>query len=332
MTAWDERIVGAQQIGVSGPLVEALPAFLRWQVARWPRLAEARAALANVSIRPLSVAERAIEMQFNPARAVSTTAKVDPASIQARPCFLCAANLPPEEHGLAFGAEWVVLPNPAPILMDHLVVAHRAHIPQAVAAALRPLLDFAAASGRTALYNGPKCGASAPDHLHLQAVAVDLLPEERLVVEARTRGDVPGARLGAGDGFVAWRAVGAGREILGVAGTRAGVERALRDAIAALGGDEPPVNLLARAVGGELVALLFPRGAHRPRVFFADGPEQRVVSPGVIDMAGVIVTVRATDFEALDGPAVADIWREVTLPPERAAQWYEDLGRRWSVG
>lgn len=337
MTAWDDRIVGVQQIGVAGPLASALPAFVRWQVARWPRLADARAALGNVSTRSLRVADRTLQMQFNPARAVSTTAKVDAASIQARPCFLCPANLPAEEHGLPFGDAWVVLPNPAPILMDHLVVAHRQHIPQTVHAAVGPLLDFALASQGvvTALYNGPKSGASAPDHLHLQAVAADLLPEEQFVVGARVRGELPGAPVGAGEGFTAWRAEGAGREILGIAGTRAGVERGLRAAIDGLApdGSEPALNLLARAdLNGELVVLVFPRGAHRPAMFFADDPAKRIVSPGVIDMAGVIVTVRESDFEQLDPDAVAQIYREVTLAPDAAEKWYEGLVRRWSVG
>lgn len=332
MTAWDERIVGAQQIGVGGPLAEALPAFVRWQVGHWPRLAEARAALANVAVRTVRVGDRETRIQFNPARAVSTTAKVDAASIQARPCFLCPGNLPPEEHGLSFGARWVVLPNPAPILMDHLVIAHREHTPQVVKGSLDGLLDFAVDSGGavTALYNGPKSGASAPDHLHLQAVQAGVLPEEQLVIAARERGEVPGERLGQGEGFVAWRARGAVREILGVAGTRKGVKTALREAIATLGGDEPGLNLLARAHGDEVFALLFPRGKHRPDMFFAEGPEQRIVSPGVIDMAGIIVTVRASDYEALDGPTIEQIYREVTLPD--ADRWFGQLAQRWSRG
>lgn len=338
MTAWDDRIVGVQQIGVAGPLASALPAFVRWQVARWPRLADARAALGNVSTRSLRVENRTLQMQFNPARAVSTTAKVDAASIQARPCFLCPANLPAEEHGLPFGEDWVVLPNPAPILMDHLVIAHREHIPQSVHTAVAPLLDFAHASQGvvTGLYNGPKSGASAPDHLHLQAVASDLLPEEQFVVGSRIRGELPGAPLGSGPGFTAWRADGAGREILGIAGTRAGVERALRDAIEGLvppDGSEPALNLLARAdLNGELLVLVFPRGAHRPAVFFADDPVKRIVSPGIIDMAGVIVTVRESDFDQLDGEAIGAIYRDVTLPPAPAEKWYEGLSRRWSGG
>jgi Domain of unknown function (DUF4922) len=283
----------------------------------------------------VAVTDRIIQVQFNPARAVSTTAKVDPASIQQRPCFLCPGNLPAEEHGLPFGADWVVLPNPAPILMDHLVVAHRQHIPQSVHVAFRALLEFAVASNGavTALYNGPKSGASAPDHLHLQAVASGLLPEERRVVAARARGEVPGALIGRGEGFVAWRAEGAGREILGLAGTRDGVERALGEAITRLGGDEPALNLLARTHGdGELVVLVFPRGAHRPAVFFAEGPDQRIVSPGVIDMAGVIVTVRASDYDVLDGAQLAAIYGEVTLPREAADRWFGGLRAEWSHG
>jgi hypothetical protein len=293
----------------AGPLPERIRAFWEWQTERWPRLADARRALGDVRTRTVRVAERDVRLQWNPARAVSSTAKVDPASIAARPCFLCPSSLPPEEHGLPWG-DWIVLPNPAPILDPHLVVAHRDHTPQDVRRALRPLLDLAVESGMTALYNGPRCGASAPDHLHLQLVAAGALPDER------------------GDGFVE----GAGRVVLAVSGTVAEVERALLDAIELLpsDGQEPRLNLVATRAGDGVRALLFPRGAHRPACFFAEGPERRVVSPGVIDMAGTVVLVRAEDFDVLDGPAIERIYGEVTLPADARGAWEDALRRRWS--
>lgn len=321
MTAWDERLAPHE-----GSLPERIRAFLAWQTERWPRLADARRALADVRIREVRVAERTVTLQWNPGRTVSTTAKVDAASVARRPCFLCPANLPPEEHGLAWGDEWIMLPNPAPILDPHLVIAHRQHTPQDVSRAVDALVGFAAESGLTALYNGPRCGASAPDHLHLQAVAPGVLPEER-----QAKGALVGADLGRG---VAVR--GAGRAILGVSGSVDEVRAALRDAIALLptpdAGHEARLNLLATRHDDGVLALLFPRGAHRPACFFAEGPERRVVSPGVIDLAGIAVIVRAEDFEALDGPAIERIYGEVTLPDADARAWEDALRRRWSHG
>jgi hypothetical protein len=360
VSAWDPHLVRPEDLGpdlAGAGLDRLVPAFLRWQLGRWPRLAEAVAALDRVRTRPFTVGGEEVVLQWNPARATSSTAKVDPASIAKRPCFLCAGNLPPEEGGLAFGtplgsagsdpAEWVVLPNPAPILRDHLVLAHRDHRPQDVRDSVGGLLDFALATGgaMTTLYNGPRCGASAPDHLHIQAVAAGQLPEERRCWDALARDQLPGDRVARVDGADVWthrpRAEAgsdpaAERLVLGFAGPRDPVERLLREAIDALGADrgtdEPMVNVLAGARGGRVMALLFPRGAHRPACFFAEGPEQRIVSPGVMDVAGVVVTVRESDFEALDGDAIAGIWREVTLPPERSRDWIGALSRRWADG
>ncbi|MEQ1565898.1 MAG: DUF4922 domain-containing protein [Myxococcota bacterium] len=329
-TGWEPHLATAADLGVDGPLRVTLPAFVRWQVARWPKLRESREALAGVRTRTLDAGARRFTVQWNPARAVSSTAKVDPASIAARPCFLCPHALPPEEGGLAFGDGWVILPNPAPILADHLVIAHRDHRPQQVLDALPALLAFVEAcdGAMTGLYNGPRCGASAPDHLHLQAVAAGQLPEE---------GRGPERIVGRPRGATVWTAVDAGREVVGIRGPRAAVEAATRDWIDALwalepGPDEPRVNLVVTLDAGEPTVRLFPRGAHRPACFFAEGADKLSISPGVIDMAGVVVTVRETDFERLDGPTLAGILREVTLPPERMADVVQRLRGRWGDG
>jgi len=109
--------------------------------------------------------------QFNPRRIVSTTAGVDSATIGQRPCFLCSENLPPEEKGIEFGEDFIVLCNPFPVLRDHLVITARRHIPQAIEGSFGALLDLSRELGAEwfTVYNGPKCGASAPDHLHFQA-------------------------------------------------------------------------------------------------------------------------------------------------------------------
>jgi hypothetical protein len=330
---WASHLVGSEVLG-EGTLPEQLERFLAWQTERWPRLAEALAALQRVELREIPVADRVLTMQWNPGRTTSSTAKVDAASVQQRRCFLCADSLPPEEHGVAFGDDLVVLPNPAPILPGHLVAAHREHVPQAVREALGPLIRLAAATqgASTVVYNGPKCGASAPDHLHLQAVASGRLPEERLVFEALQGGAVPGELLHEADGLQVWSARGAGRAILGFHGLSGAVEAAMRVALDVLGGDEPMVNVLATARGDRVVAMLFPRGAHRPACFFAEGPDQRVVSPGVIDMAGIVVAVREEDFRALDGAAVQGIFDEVSVTGDALGRIEQELARRLSDG
>ncbi len=317
-------------------LADTLLGYLDWQAARWRRLAEARTALAGVRTREVAVGHPACRVQWNPARAVSTTARVDPASVAARPCFLCPANLPPEERGLAFGDGAVILANPAPVLPGHLVVVAQEHVPQAVGPALPLLVAVAAATdGRfAAFYNGPRCGASAPDHLHLQAVRGGLLPAERAAVG----GPGPGDRvLAAGPGLAAWSLAGQGRPMIAFRGAPGAVEAALLTGVDALAGirpdaPEPLLALLAVGVPGGVLALLFPRAAHRPACFSEQGPGRCVVSPGAVDLAGEVVAVREEDFRTLDAARVAGILAEVSLDPERVRALEDLLARRLSDG
>lgn len=320
-------------------LGDDLRAFHAWQAERWPRLAEAAGQLDAVQTRPLRVGDRDVTVQWNPGRVQSTTARVDDRGVAARACFLCGENMPDEEWGVPFGDALVILANPAPILPLHLVIAHREHRPQR----LRPMLDdavalaMASAGTLTVFYNGPRCGASAPDHAHLQAVESGHLPEERIVT-CRLGGcgrEPVGDVLVQRDGLRAWRARGAGRSIVVMNGLAAEVTAALRDAedvlADVLGGDEePPINLLLSAEGVLLTAQLYPRGAHRPACYFADGPQQRLVSPGALDMAGLVVTVREQDFRALDDGTIAGIYRETTLAPEAEERLLAGLAERWT--
>lgn len=315
MSDWSARLV--PDFETDWP--EGLERFVEWQAARWPRLSSARQGLDAVRTRSVPCGAGVVQVQWNPGRTVNTTAKVDPASIASRACFLCPDRLPPEEHGIAFD-DLVVLCNPAPILAGHLVLAHREHRPQEVRPIVGALLAFAqAAAGRfTAVYNGPRSGASAPDHLHLQAVTAGLLPEERAGAGRHGR----------------WMDTSSGRLILGLTGPRESVERDLRVTLETLAlaqhVGEPDVNLLATAHDDGVLALLFPRGAHRPACFFAEGEGQCIVSPGAIDMAGVIVTVREADFERLDRAWVEGIFAETTLGPRATRALRATLERSWN--
>lgn len=335
---WRGKIVRGDAVG-GGPWKERLGRYLDWSAERWPKLKESIHGLSAVRTRSVSLGGRTVTVQFNPGRAVSTTAKVDAASIAARPCFLCPQSLPPEETGLAFGPEWAILPNPAPILPLHLVVAALDHVPQSVTEALPAMIGLAeAAEGEaSAVYNGPRCGASAPDHLHFQVVRGRVLPEERSALSALDAAESPGDVLLSRPGLTVWSAKGASRVVLGMYGRRDPVERELLAAIEALseGGDpgvEPMLNLALTAREDRILALLFPRGAHRPKAYFAEGADQMLISPGVIDMAGALVTVREADYEALDAAKIAAIYGEVTLPAERRDTWLNTLSQRWNDG
>lgn len=293
-------------------LVPAVEALFAEQRGSWPRLRQGLEGLAVAKTRALSSDGVSILVRHIPHRVASTTAAVDPASIARRPCFLCPQNLDPEEKGLAFGS-FLLYANPFPIVERHLTVVHREHRPQLLEGQAGALLDLAEAlPGFVALYNGPRCGASAPDHLHLQAGHRDGLPA--LAAAARAAGPLL-------DGYPARAFVLKGAER---ARLLSGFDRTLAAlAAAARQEPEPWVNVAAWWEAGEWTVLLFARGKHRPEAFHAG---TRMVSPASVDLCGLLVTPRASDFDALAGAEAAAILREVSLDEERFRATVERLG------
>jgi hypothetical protein len=333
--AWAGRLVAPEALPVApgDELGAWIDPYITWQASRWPQLARSLEGLAAVRHREVRLGGRRIRVQFNPGRAVSTTAKVDPASIRARPCFLCPANLPPEEKGLAFGGDWVLLANPFPILARHLVLAHREHRPQRARDAIATLLELslATAGSVAVMFNGPAAGASAPDHLHLQTVQAGWMPEESTAWTVVDGADAD--FLLQRSSLAVWVVPGPGPVALAFHGELDAVARALHRSLDALGEvqgepEEPRLNLVAGARDGGVLALLFPRQAHRPSAYHAEEPHRRLISPGAIDMGGHLITVRESDFEALDAEQIRTLYRETCIAPERLAALCALLERR----
>ena len=308
--SWEGRLRGAvpAEPGPQGARLSALVAALVEDQRRsWPLLQAGYEALAAIEIRSLSVRGAPVVLQHNPGRLRNTTADVAAAAAGKRPCFLCAKSLPPEEEGIAFGDELIVLCNPFPILDRHLSITHREHVPQRLAGRVGDLLALAESLGPDffALYNGPYCGASAPDHLHFQAGSRRLLP---IAASAP-----PGA------GLAVLTPDQCGRSVVVLRSEDRGRLRGWIEAVVAAlpvpdGHPEPMVNLVCLAEAEGVTAFLFPRAKHRPEAFHAAGEDRLLVSPGAIDMAGVLVVPQRRDFERLDAARVEAILREVTLP------------------
>jgi Domain of unknown function (DUF4922) len=282
-------------------LTGVVRSLLAEQAVAWPLLAEGLDGLERSRTTWVDAAGARVAVRHIPHRMKSTTAKVDSASIQARPCFLCLANLPPAQRGVAVGDEWMLLANPFPILDEHLTIVHREHTAQRIAGRLPALLSLAEAlPGLFVLYNGPECGASAPDHLHFQAGDRSPFP----IAE----------RTPAGTG--SWLLEGPGRVFV-LSGTDAADLTLRADSlIAALASataktPEPLLNLAAFAEAGVLTLYVFPRAKHRPEVYHRG---EILVSPATIDLCGVLVAPRPEDVERLTGPVVAAIFDEVTQP------------------
>lgn len=311
---WDERIIDEQElIGLCNDqndpsLAARIAALIEHQKRTWPVLSESYRALAKVETKKLQVQEAEVVIQHNPRRAGSTAARVDRASVEARRCFLCPDSLPDEEKGIAYGEDLILLCNPFPILDRHLSIVHREHIEQKIDDNVEVLLRLARALGPDyfVLYNGPQCGASAPDHLHFQACSRELLP-----IEA-------GARMEAGELFTI---DGCGRSVVVFRGNSAvavarRVYRMLDELFVETGKAEPMVNIVCTYDARGWTVYLFPRARHRPACFYAEGEDKMTVSPGAIDMAGVVVVPERAHFDKIGREQIEAIFAEVSIAPD----------------
>ena len=283
------------------------------QSLAWPLLAKGIEGLALANTRSVRIDRYEVYLRHVPHRILSTTAKVDSASIVRRPCFLCSENLPPEEEGVPFGQDFVIYCNPFPIVDRHLTIAHRAHSPQRIANQFKNMLDLAAAlPGYFVIYNGPECGASAPDHMHFQAGSRGLFP-----IEKDTAGQAGITVPNYGRNVFLFRERDRAASI-------AQLDRAI-ELLAQVTGRraEPMVNVAVFYDKGEWVTYLFPRGKHRPEVFHTG---ELTISPAAVDLCGILAVPLAKDFEKITGDAIAAIFREVTLPQAQFREVAERLG------
>jgi hypothetical protein len=288
-------------------LRQRIDALFAEQRDNWPMLRDGEASLGQLQRKILTSDGASIVVQVNPARRRSTLAKTDASSIAARPCFLCSENMPAEERGVAF-EDLVIMPNPFPVLPMHCTIAGREHRPQRIAGRVDCLLRLASKLGPdlAAFYNGPRCGASAPDHFHFQAASAQEIP---ILTQLSSTG---GSRSPVA-------ATSFGRHMLIARNAEfAPVRRAIEQAIDALSeieqtADEPMLNLLAFHDDDQFTAILFPRRAHRPACYFATGPEQLLISPAVLEMCGILVATESEHFERIDADIALGIYQEVSI-------------------
>jgi hypothetical protein len=310
-----------------GPALSSLCRnLLAEQKVSWQQLRQGYQALKAAEIRDVSCPGYTLKVQWNPQRIVSSAARVDPASIRARPCFLCLKNLPEAQRAILYRKEYVVLCNPAPIFSQHYTISHVHHRPQSIEPALTAFLtlmrDFS--PHFTVLYNGPRSGASAPDHQHFQAAPAGTMP-----VEADIRADKKLHLLKSKDGVDVFRAEGLGRAILVLKGARQDhVESALLNAIAAMRAafqtvDEPMMNLLGSYREDHWMILIFPRARHRPEVYDLEGEAQILITPASVEMGGFFITPLEKDFRVLDAKLIENIFQDVSVD-EKAMEWIVD--------
>ncbi len=325
--------------------------FHETELKRWAEAAKRYEELEHVHTRELTDGDTTLTVQWNPARIVSTGAKIDKQTLEKRPCFLCDHNRPEVQRALPTEKYYQLLVNPYPILPKHFTIPTRRHQPQAIFDHFGLMCRFAwDMPGHIFFYNGPKCGASCPDHCHLQAGQRGILPIERDwkeyegsmtklypltgAQEAELDEQSEDGNLPTEDGkqttdkrsglylLHSWTCPVFVIRSLSYKMDRYLCERLYKALPIEDGEWEPRMNIVCwkrNGKGGrpdELVALIFPRKKHRPDCYYAEGSEQLLISPGALDMGGLLITPREEDFQKITPERASHILREVTMTEE----------------
>lgn len=303
--------------------MQELDKFINDQLSVWPLAAANFRALKSARTRQLEVDGLLCTIQCNPRRILSSTADTTPQAIAARKCFLCADNRPAEQFHLKFegrkGRMYNIQVNPYPIFPGHLVIVREEHIPQAIWHHFPDMLDFAMKyRDYTVFYNGPGSGASAPDHLHFQAVPRLSMPLER-AVDAYL--DKPGEVLASVKDATLYRYAGFAEGVFALKATTsksmAKLFYRLLDCTDKVEGDiEPKFNLFAYCRDGEYRAFVTLRAAKRSHHYYSDGPDHLTISPGAADMAGFFVAPFEEDFEKVTSADLEEMLSEVSISRE----------------
>ena len=260
----------------------------------WKLLDDNCTQMSNIELKWLVWGSDAeVVLQYNPSRIISASAKVDKKSIEERKCFLCAENRPDMQQGIPFMDKYIILCNPFPILQNHLTIPLHSHVPQLIGKKINDMSSLAELlPNYIVFYNGAKCGASAPDHFHFQAglkTKILLSSENSLRSCLRIEGET---KEDAEEQFY---------YVFDYLKTHQPNE------------EEPMMNIISFMENNKYIIHVFPRKIHRPWQFSAKGKAQILVSPGAVDMAGMIITPRKEDFDKIERNDIEDIYSQVSI-------------------
>ena len=323
--------------------------FVGDQLSRWPLACDNFRALKNVLVREVEVGGLTVKLQFNPARMISSAAKLSKEEIAARRCFLCRDNRPAEQIMLKFdgrkGKKYHILVNPYPIFPDHLVIAMNRHTDQSIWKRYVDMLDLARKyDGFTFFYNGPKSGASAPDHHHFQAAPKGLIPLQEDVERffACVQNDSECAQNAILQYLTSeqdanlyhYKRFTTGVFVIKAETAKSAAKlfyRLLDCAEIPEGEKEPLFNLFTYWKDGEFRSIVIFRSRHRSHHYFSDGPDHLTMSPGCADMGGVFIVPVKEEYEKITPELLSEMVREVSITEEEEAEIVNRLTRTQPV-
>ena len=322
--ARQQMLQGKQELMNDSPLLR----FFNRQLEKWDDARRRYHDLRNVKTRELVVGASSFHVQWNPARMVSTGASIDKKTLAERPCFLCEQNRPKEQFKKSIDSQYDLLVNPYPILPIHFTIPNVKHVPQLIREAygeIHKLLEEY--PELMVFYNGPKCGASAPDHAHFQAGTSGTLPLQKSwkrlshhltkIVSLNDDEDISLIEEYPCPAMLIRSRSQYGDEQL---------FRRLYEAMPLRADEvEPMMNIVSWRYRDEYLSVVFLRSKHRPDCYYAEGDEQYIISPGALDMAGLFITPRQEDFERLTPERALSILAEVSLDKEELAQLIDRL-------
>lgn len=315
--------------------------FVGDQLSLWSLACDNFRALKNVRLRSMDAGGLEVKLQFNPARMISSAAKLSKADIAKRRCFLCRENRPPEQMMMEFdgrkGKKYHILVNPYPIFPDHLVIAAAGHTDQSILTRYVDMLDLAAKyRGYTFYYNGPRSGASAPDHHHFQAIPDGLIPlvndVDAILADGGNDNHVLEHVISSQDACLYhYSRFTTGVFVISSQTVKSAAKmfyRLLDCADMQEGDTEPMFNLFSYCSGGEYRSVVIFRSRHRSHHYFSEGPDHLTMSPGCADMGGVFIVPVEEEFEKLTPELLNEMIAEVSVTKEDESKIINRLTRR----
>ena len=306
-----------------------IQSFFHEQVSNWELARKFYESLSLVRVKSFSYGDFEVTVQFNPARIVSSGAKMDAKTIAERPCFLCATNRPNEQKAIDFG-DYEILVNPFPIFPEHFTIPRKEHIDQQIKPYFEDMLQLAKALDNYLIfYNGPKCGASAPDHMHFQAGTKDFLP---LINDYKRLKNTHTDLLVTTEKMQLYQMKNYLRTVYCIESTD--IESA-RDSfeklynhfsplflpspqgegvgLGVVGEVEPLMNVVCSFENDKWFVFVLPRKTFRPWQYTAEGDQQLMISPATVEMCGIFITPIESHFERITKEDVTSILEQVTF-------------------